>query len=222
MRKDRYVKRHFHKKSLTLVLALALSCVLLVCGVVGGTLAWLTADTDPVVNTFTTSDINITLTETTTDFKMIPGWTIDKDPIVTVEAGSEDCYVFLKVEESGGNVTVDDKTCSFEDFIDYEIDSNNWTPLGDSYPGIYYCKYENRNDVDINIKVLAGGTTSDGYSWEPNQVLTLPTVTKDMMNAINADNQPKLTFTAYASQYWKNSTEFFSAEQAWQNIPGNS
>ena len=52
------------KKTLALVLALTL----LVAGVIGGTLAWLTDQTDEVKNTFTVGDINIDLTETTTDY----------------------------------------------------------------------------------------------------------------------------------------------------------
>ena len=244
MRKDRYKKQRFHSKSLTLVLAVALSCVLLVCGVVGGTLAWLTDESDEVKNEFTPSDINITLEETTKDFKMIPGWTIAKDPIVTVKAGSEDCYVFLKVEKSGGDVTVDGETYSFDNFIAYNIDLTNWTKL-DGVDGVYYCKYTNRNDVDIQIKVLAGGITPDSqYSWGPNEVLILPTVTKEMMNAIDGsvertegmtadaynaavkaetDAQPTLTFTAYAFQYWKQNGVEFKPDEAWTKIfPGNA
>lgn len=66
-----------------------LAAMLLIVGVViGSTLAWLTAKTETVTNTFTTSDINIELKETKgtkTDnthysFKMIPGYTIEKDP----------------------------------------------------------------------------------------------------------------------------------------------
>ena len=49
------------KKGLALVLALTL----LVVGAVAGTLAWLTAKSDTVVNTFTTSDITVKLKETT-------------------------------------------------------------------------------------------------------------------------------------------------------------
>ena len=87
------------KKTLALVLALTL----LVAGVVGGTLAWLTDQTAEVKNTFTVGDINIGLTETTADYKMIPGNTIAKDPTVTVKANSEACWLFVKVEvrESG-------------------------------------------------------------------------------------------------------------------------
>ncbi len=54
-------------------LALFLALTLLVVGVVAGTLAWLTAKSDVVTNTFTTSDIKVELKETTgTEYKMIP------------------------------------------------------------------------------------------------------------------------------------------------------
>ena len=47
---------------------------------------------------------------------MIPGKTLAKDPMVTVEAGSEACYLFVKVEETmptvenpaGGNYAFSD------------------------------------------------------------------------------------------------------------------
>ena len=57
----------------------ALAVVLVLCCAVGGTLAWLTQKTDAVVNTFTVGDINITLTETEREYKMVPGNTIDKE-----------------------------------------------------------------------------------------------------------------------------------------------
>ena len=68
------------------ILALVLALTLLVAGVVGGTLAWLTDRTAEVKNTFTVGDINIGLTETTADYKMVPGNTIAKDPTVTVKS----------------------------------------------------------------------------------------------------------------------------------------
>lgn len=64
------------KKTLALVLALTL----LVAGVVGGTLAWLTDQTAEVKNTFTVGDINIGLTETTTDYKMVPATPSPRTP----------------------------------------------------------------------------------------------------------------------------------------------
>ena len=62
-------------------LFIMLSAALIVCATVAGTLAWLTDTTDPVVNTFTVGDINITLTECENlDLKMVPGQPIRKDP----------------------------------------------------------------------------------------------------------------------------------------------
>ena len=81
------------KKKITLLLSL----VLAVAMGIGGTLAWLTAKTEAVKNTFTVGNINITLTETTTNYKMVPGQTIAKDPKVTVKAGSEACWLFVKI-----------------------------------------------------------------------------------------------------------------------------
>lgn len=83
------------KKVLSIV-----AVVLVLCCAIGGTLAWLTDKTDPVVNTFTVGDINIELKETTTNYKMVPGNTITKDPKVTVKANSEACWLFVKVEKS--------------------------------------------------------------------------------------------------------------------------
>ena len=58
-----------------LIIAIVVLSLLLSVEVVG-TLAWLSDKTDPVVNTFTYGDINIDLSETKTDFKMVPGNTI--------------------------------------------------------------------------------------------------------------------------------------------------
>lgn len=85
------------KKATIAVVALAL----VLCFAIGGTLAWLVDESDKVVNTFTYGDINIDLSETTGEkYKMIPGNDITKDPKVTVEANSEACWLFVKVEKS--------------------------------------------------------------------------------------------------------------------------
>lgn len=232
MRRGKYAKRgrlSLNKKSLALVLAL----VLMVGGVMGGTLAWLIDKTDKVENKFTTSDVDVTLNETKTDFKMVPGWTIDKDPVVTLSGDSEDCYLFIKVEKSGGNVTVGTKTYSFGDFIAYAIDSG-WTQLmngNDKVDGVYYKKITEASQKGESVKhhILGAGSYTDSdnvkYEWSQDQVLTKPEVTKEMMDAAKANNnalQPKLTFTAYAVQLYKsNSTAAgaqneFTPYEAWQ------
>ena len=105
-----------------LVVACAL---LLVAASVFGTMAYLTS-TDEVKNTFTVGDINIGLTETTADYKMVPGNTIAKDPTVTVKANSEACWLFVKVTES----------TDLKDFITYAI-AEGWTALP-GVDGVYY------------------------------------------------------------------------------------
>jgi len=221
--------RHRRQKAISgKTLALLLAVMMLVGGIVGGTVAWLTAKTDTVTNTFTAGDINIELNETGTDednkkeFQMIPGWTIDKDPILTVNAKSEDCYLFIKVEETGGFTAQNGTQYTFDKFIAYAIDTDNWTELGKNYPGVYYC-YAKDIEKDRDIKILAGGTYEFGnesYSWKPNQVLVKPDVTKEMMEGVAADGGklPTLTFTAYASQMYKDNTTPFTAEQAWANV----
>lgn len=178
------------KKSLALLLAIAI----VVVGAVAGTVAWLTAQTPSVTNTFTTSDINIELKETKNNFQMIPGWNIEKDPKVTVKTGSEACYLFVKLEESK----------NFADFMTYEM-ADGWEPLPEA-PGVYYREVAAAT-ADTTFEVLKG-----------NQVTVKDEVTKAQMNDLTADTYPTLTVTAYASQLYKNNTQEFTAAAAWANI----
>ena len=91
------------------VLLLGLCAVLLVAASVLGTVAYLTSS-DSVTNTFTVGSVAITLDEQDVDnstegadrdqanaYKLMPGHTYTKDPIVHVASTSEDCYLFVKV-----------------------------------------------------------------------------------------------------------------------------
>ena len=122
------------KKTLALVLALTL----LVAGVVGSTLAWLTDQTAEVKNTFTVGDINIGLTETTTDYKMVPGNTIAKDPTVTVEEGSDLSYVRMKV--TFNNATAIIALCT-----DPEFAEDGPTGVENAYPLIRMVNFVEAN-----------------------------------------------------------------------------
>ena len=53
-----------------------------------------------------------------------------------------------------------------------------------------------------------------------NKVTVSGDITKEQMNALDAEGavKPTLTITAYASQLHKNATETFSASEAWNNI----
>lgn len=184
------------KKGLAMVLALVL---LAVCAV-SGTLAWLTAKSDTVVNTFTTSDIKVKLEETTgTEYKMIPGYTIGKDPKATVLEGSEECYLFVKL----------DKSTNFDTYLEYVI-ADGWTKLDGVAGTVYY-------------RVVDGTTNQIGTAYsvlKDDQVTVKGSVTKAQMNDLDAAGavKPTLTITAYASQLYKSAGVEFTPAEAWANV----
>lgn len=99
---------------------MTLCAIILVVATVFGTMAYLTS-TDEVVNTFTVGNVAIKLDEAKvgTDgkaltgadatrvkensYKLLPGHVYDKDPTVTVLAGSEESYVRMKVTFNNAN-----------------------------------------------------------------------------------------------------------------------
>lgn len=135
-------------KTKTLVLIMAV--VLMIGCAIGGSLAWLTDETNAVTNTFTTSDVDIELNETkpsNNEAKMVPGATIEKDPKVTVKANSEKCYLFVKIEENN----------RFDDFMTYVVD-DGWTDLT-GVPGVYY-RVVDTLPTDQDFYVLKGNAVS--------------------------------------------------------------
>ena len=186
-------------------IALVLACILCVGIGVGGTLAWLTDSTDTVTNTFTTSDIDSTLTETgATDnansYKMVPGYTISKDPKVTVSADSEDCWLFVKLE----------KSTNFDTYMEFVVDSG-WTAGTGTAAG--------QNGVPVGVyfrEITSTGKNTPLSVLKDDQVIVKGTVTKALMETAE-ESKPTLTVTAYASQLYKNNTEKFTAAEAWTN-----
>ncbi len=157
-----------------------LALVLVFGCAVGGTFAWLTAKTDAVVNTFTYGDINIGLTETTNNpYKIVPGVNISKDPKVTVKAGSEACWLFVKVEEENWPTFKDGETAK----IAYGI-APGWTKLEN---GVYYREVGAVN-ADTSFGVIENNVITVSENLTKTEVKDVVTV------------QPKLTFTAYAVQ----------------------
>ncbi len=132
------------KKKFTLGLAL----IMLLALAVMGSYAYLTSTPETVSNTFTVGKIEITLDEAKVDeygtvdstatarvtgnsYKLVPGHTYVKDPIVHVLKDSEACWLFVKVEDE--LTAIEDTTT-----IANQITANNWTALGENYPGVYY------------------------------------------------------------------------------------
>ena len=145
------------------ILVLLACAVLLVSLSVGATLAYLTSTTQTVKNTFTVGKVNITLDEVklnengeieyeeddgetairtkegNTEVHLLPGRNIPKDPTVTVLAGSEDCYVRVKVtvDVSEGYKPTDEGT---NDTTSWDDEFREWA---EHFAGMYI-----RNDGD--------------------------------------------------------------------------
>ena len=130
-------------KTRTKALLLALSAVLLVVSTVFATLAFLTSTSDVVTNTFTVGKVEIKLDEAPVDlygevvtgdrrianeYKLLPGHTYTKDPIIHVKGGSEVCYLFIKVTNDIADIEEEGKT------VESQIIDNGWTRIA---PGIY-------------------------------------------------------------------------------------
>ena len=205
MRKGKYTRRKgVGAKAVVMLLA-----VVLLLGIsVGGTLAWLTAKTNPVKNVFTPSNIDVTLTETwNTDTnsdgkndcwsaQMIPGYSYKKDPTVTVSDGSVDCYLFVKFEENNSASTYLTYTSTL-------TEANGWTK-GDG------------TDIPANVwyrKVMTTDTTKSWHLLASDTISVKDSVTKENMNTAAG---AELVYTAYASQLYKSAGEEFTPAEAWQ------
>ena len=206
-------------------LALLLALTLLVGCVVGGTIAWLTAQTPEVKNTFTVGDIRIDLkehklevNETTgeyeldreeevnanSDYMFVPGDTLPKDPFVKVLGGEVDCeahYLFIKIEVANNNISVGQNT---EAIVNFAVE-DGWTYYGkvngeniekDSAPQKYL------NGTYYFYKNNAKTTTDVTYDILVNDQVTISTeVTKDMHGTLSdSATKPVVSFWAAAVQ----------------------
>lgn len=182
----------------------AAAFALVLCFAVGGTLAWLTARTNTITNTFTKGDVKISLTETwNTDTnsdssndvwqaQLIPGETYAKDPTVEVLSDTNvDCWLFVKFEELNDAATYLDYTSTL-------TTDNGWTQ-GDG------------TDIPANVwyrEVKAADSVKEWELLDDNEVTVKGSVTEDNMDdAADA----KLVYTAYAAQ-----KDNLTAADAWE------
>lgn len=184
------------RKMLVMISAMSLVAII----AVGGTMAWLTASTESVVNTFTPAGVTIDLFETITDegttveeFKtgkwdaqLIPDKAYPKNPQVEVEKSDVDLWVFVKIDEEHG----------FTDGTKvYEYNVNDAWKKVDGTDNVYYVEYDMDADPAVNSwYVLAGegeGTMQNG----------MVTITDDItIENMSTAEGAKLTLTAYAVQ----------------------
>ena len=208
-------------KTRSKALLLALCAVVLVVATVFGTMAYLTS-TDEVVNTFTVGSVKITLDEAkvTTDgkpvegaarvkannYKLLPGHTYNKDPMVTVLKGSEDSYIKMTVTFSKASAldaifapTGADLTSIFNGY-----DSANWI-----YKGNTKDANADTRTYEFWYKEKVGAPTADVALDALFDSITVPgTITNEQLATIEGMT---ITVNAYAIQ----ADGFANAEAAW-------
>lgn len=202
-------------------IAIVALVVLVAVASVLGTLAYLTS-TDTVKNTFTVGKVNITLDEAEVDmngvavtpakrvkkneYKLMPGHTYTKDPMVTVLAGSEPSYIKMTVTFSKANEldaifapTGADLTSIFKGY-----DSANWIAKGNTKDAA-----ANTRTYEFWYKETVGAPTADVALDALFDSITVPvTITNEQLATIEGMT---ITVNAYAIQ----ADGFANAEAAW-------
>ena len=190
--------RNKTNRTMPIKIAALIAAIVLVIGcTAGGTVAWLVSKPAAIVNVFTVGDINATLTEAATAFNIVPGVDIAKDPVATVKAKSEDCYLFAQLtEENWPTITEADSTTRK---VRYEI-ADGWTELEN---GVYYREVAKNDAADQAYPVL-----------QDDKVTVSSTLTKEEASKIKttATEAPKLTVAVYAVQ----KVGMASAADAWE------
>lgn len=207
-------------------LLMTMCAVLLVATSILGTVAYLTS-TDLVTNTFTVGTVEITLDEadvkvdgtyetdetnrvTENVYHLLPGHSYIKDPQVHVAEGSEDCYLFVKVEngiEAIEAATVEGGYTNIED----QMKALGWSPV-EGAENVYVL-------MDGTAKaVVSGGddaTVFENFKIDGAKVVNVPTgeTAPDGKLDIEAYKDAKIVVTAYAVQ--KDGFETQTARQIW-------
>ena len=208
-------------KTRSKALLLTLCAVLLVAASVLGTMAYLTS-TDEVTNTFTVGEVKIKLDEAkanpdgslvanadrvkANEYKLLPGHTYNKDPMVTVLSGSESSYVKMTVTFSKAN-ELDaifapggaDLTSIFNGY-----DAAKWIAKGNTKDAT-----ANTRTYEFWYKETVGAPTAGVALDALFDSITVPgTITNEQLATIEGMT---ITVNAYAIQ----ADGFANAEAAW-------
>lgn len=200
---------------------MTLCAIILVVATVFGTMAYLTS-TDEVENTFTVGNVKITLDEAkvntngspvegadrvkANEYKLMPGHTYNKDPMVTLLAGSETSYVKMTVTVNKANEldaifapSGADLTSIFNGY-----DSATWIAKGDTKDAT-----ANTRTYEFWYKAAVGAPTADVALDALFDSITVPsTITKEQLDTIKGMT---ITVNAYAIQ----ADGFENADEAW-------
>ena len=173
----------------TKALALALCAVLLVVTTVFVTMAYLTSK-DSVTNTFTVGKVTITLDEAkvTADgekvqgadrvkenkYHLIPGHFYVKDPTIHVANGSEECWLFVKVENGLANAEASGATS-----IESQMANKDWTKVEGTDVYAYATKQAAGANVIVFDSFTIAGTTDVSLYEDAKIIVTAYAIQAD-------------------------------------------
>ena len=187
------LKRLNKKKSIILIF----SCILLLTVIVSGTIAWFKSESNSLVSKFSYGNIKIFITEedvndeNVKNFEIIPGAKIKKNTTVTVEENSEDCWLFIEIEQSD----------NFYNFMNYSIEAG-WKKL-EEYENIYYREVDKKNEKQI-------------YAVFKDDIINVNSdITRELFNSLTDDNYPMISILAYGIQRNSKIDAIDTAEDAW-------
>ena len=179
--------RNAQKKMRKLALMMC-SAILLACVSIGATLAYLTSQ-DAVTNSFTVGNVKITLDEAdvnkdgtpipnasrvkSNEYHLIPGRSYTKDPTIHVDQKSENCWLFVKLENGVSAIEKSGSTT-----IAAQMAKNGWTAVSGATNVYAYNAIAKGGD---NVPVF-GSFVIDGNA------------------AVSGYERAKITVTAYAVQ----------------------
>ena len=228
------------KKKIITTVAIVLSAILLVVGSIAGTMAYLRA-TAEVVNTFTYGKVVISMDETLISadglnvadstqrvtgnrYKLMPGTTYVKDPVIHIGADSEEMYLFIKVDNgiAGLALTEEEKTpekqtihdqllangwkvYTNEQGVAYQTTTENVTNSGvviKSTSTVYYLSMADLADAEkgetADTPRIVDGATGDVVTFSKFTTGTTPVTEASMTAYVN--NNAKIGILAYAVQ----------------------
>lgn len=120
---------------------------------------------------------------TENDYKLQPGHTYTKDPTIHVADDSDDCFLFVKVEN--GIATIEDSTNN----IDAQMAAKGWKALGTDYANIY-----------VYVGTAEGATNPLAVSKGADVVVFEQFKVADSVTDLSSYSSTNIKVTAYAVQ----------------------
>lgn len=205
-----------------------------------GTIAYF-SDTDADTNAFSVGSVKIFLDEIDSDsddnkgditpgsnphrdrantYHLLPGGNYKKDPTVHIEAGSEDCYVYVTVDNQIAEI--ESNVIGYTKIAD-QMKKNGWQVLMDGTEKV------KRNDLDVFVYGVPGKEDNDNIvarSAEQTDLVVFEMFAIDGESVVNKDrvetgeynissyNDSNIVVQAYAIQ----AAGFDSALAAWKSV----